>query len=67
MNYFKLAILVLALPVFVAAGCEQKYRYPCQDPKNWETPACNKPLCEVHRDCPSYIFETTVAPVTEEE
>jgi hypothetical protein len=64
MNYFKSAILVLALPVFIAAGCEQKYRYPCQDPKNWETPECNKPLCEVNRDCPSYIFET---PITEEE
>jgi len=57
MNIYVKALAILALPVFIASGCEQKYRYPCQDPKNWETPACSKPLCEVHRDCPSHIFD----------
>ena len=56
-NYFKLAIAVLALPIFISAGCEQKFRYPCQDPTNWEKDFCKKPLCEVNRDCPEYIFD----------
>jgi hypothetical protein len=56
-NLVKLAIAVLAIPVVLAAGCEQKFRYPCQDPKNWETEQCKKPLCEVNRDCPEYIFK----------
>jgi hypothetical protein len=56
-NYYKLAIAALALPIFIAAGCEQKFRYPCQDPANWETEQCKKPLCEVNRDCPEYIFK----------
>jgi hypothetical protein len=56
-NYYKLAIAILALPIFIAAGCNQKFRYPCQDPANWETEQCKKPLCEVNRDCPEYIFK----------
>jgi hypothetical protein len=57
MNYIKLAIAVLALPVFIVVGCEQRYRYPCQDPKNWDSPECQKPLCEVHRECPDLIIK----------
>jgi hypothetical protein len=53
----KLAIAALALPVLIAVGCEQKYRYPCQDPENWKSAECQKPKCEVHRDCPDIIFK----------
>jgi hypothetical protein len=62
-NYYKLAIAALAIPIFIAAGCEQKFRYPCQDPANWETEQCKKPLCEVNRDCPEYIFKNGSAAV----
>jgi hypothetical protein len=48
----KYLILLLAL-----AGCDQYYRYPCQDPANWDTPQCKKPLCEVNRDCPELVFK----------
>jgi hypothetical protein len=56
MNLYRMALIILALPIMIAAGCEQKYRYPCQDAKNWETEHCQKPRCEIHRDCPSHIF-----------
>ncbi len=46
-------ILLLAL-----TGCEQYYRYPCQDPANWGTEQCKKPICEVNRDCPELVFKT---------
>lgn len=44
-------IILLAL-----AGCEQSYRYPCQNPDNWETKECQKPQCEVNQTCPDHIF-----------
>jgi hypothetical protein len=47
---------VLATVLFTS-GCEQRYRYTCQDIKNWEKPECQKPLCAVHKDCPSDIFK----------
>lgn len=65
MNY-KLVIAILALPILVAVGCEEKYRYPCQDPKNWETADCQKPLCEVNRNCPSHIFVTPTGNIEKE-
>jgi hypothetical protein len=60
---FKMTLLILALPVVIAAGCNERYRYPCQDPKNWETAQCQKPLCEVHRQCPELIFKEDSASV----
>ncbi len=47
------AIFIL-LPLLI--GCEQRYRYACQDPGNWETTQCQKPLCEVNQDCPDHVF-----------
>lgn len=48
--------ITLIASILVLSGCEQQYRYPCQDPSNWETEQCKKPLCEVNRDCPEYIL-----------
>lgn len=52
-----LSILTLAAASLLTVGCEQRYRYPCQDPENWHRESCQRPLCEVNRDCPEYIFE----------
>jgi hypothetical protein len=60
---FKITLAILCLPVVIAAGCKERYRYPCQDPKNWETEQCKKPLCEVHRQCPDLIFKEDSATV----
>jgi hypothetical protein len=51
-------ILTVALVGILVAGCSdlQRYRYPCQDHKNWDKPECKKPICEIHRDCPEHIF-----------
>lgn len=57
MNYIKVAIAVLAIPVLIISGCEQRYRYPCQDVNNWDKPICQKPLCEVHRECPDLVIK----------
>lgn len=41
----------------VLTGCDQHYRYPCQNPANWSTEECQKPLCEVNRSCTEHIFK----------
>lgn len=33
-------------------GCEEHYRYPCQDPDNWEKQECKKPWCSANGTCP---------------
>lgn len=52
----KKTMLVLVLPLL--AACDQYYRYPCQNPSNWDKPFCQKPICEVNRDCPEFIFKS---------
>jgi len=44
-------ILLLLLPLTLFA-CEERYRYPCQDPENWEQKQCKKPICSANGTCP---------------
>lgn len=62
-SLFKYTLAILCLPVLIAAGCQERYRYPCQDPGNWNEAICQKPLCEVHRQCPDLIFKEDAAKV----
>jgi hypothetical protein len=51
-----LGVLVL-LPVVLAALGGDRFRYPCQDPQNWEKEICQRPACDVTRSCPDHIFK----------
>ena len=53
-------LMFLTIPLLLSA-CGQQYRYPCQDPSNWDKDICQKPLCEVNRDCPDHIFKPEAA------
>jgi len=44
-------ILLLLLPLTLFA-CEERYRYPCQDPENWNEKICQKPYCTANGTCP---------------
>lgn len=33
-------------------GCDERYRYPCQDPHNWDKELCKKPFCSGNGTCP---------------
>jgi hypothetical protein len=57
----KTALLVLALVALV--GCEDRYRYPCQNPDNFHKPDCQKPKCLFTQQCPEYL----VAPILEKQ
>ena len=45
----KAAFLVLTALLLV--GCEDTYRYPCQDPANKDKEECNRPICEADGMC----------------
>lgn len=45
----KAAFLVLTALLLV--GCEDTYRYPCQDPENKDKAECNRPACEADGFC----------------
>jgi len=39
-------------------GCEDRFRYDCQDPDNWEVPECQKPKCIASGYCTEYLVTT---------
>lgn len=51
-------LLMLAL-----SGCQDNYRYPCQNPDNFAKPECQKPKCLFTQMCPEYL----VAPILEKQ
>ena len=53
----KLLIILLLLPLTLAYFSGDKFRYPCQDPANWDKDMCKLPYCDVTRTCPSHIFK----------
>lgn len=50
-------LLVLVLPIGLAMCSGDRFRYPCQDPDNWNKDICKMPLCDVTRTCPEHIFK----------
>jgi len=58
------AVAVLILFVVLGlASCEDRYRYQCQNPDNFNAEQCQKPRCEFDQTCPDYL----VAPVLEKK
>jgi hypothetical protein len=53
-----LLAIILAFGVGLISGCgyDGRYRYPCQDPENWEVPECKPPICDATGTCPIDIF-----------
>lgn len=54
---FAIAIALVLLPLTLALFGGDRFRYPCQDPKNWESEMCKLPQCDVTRTCPDHIFK----------
>ena len=53
----KYLLVLLALPIGMAMCSGDRYRYPCQDPANWDKDFCKLPICDVNRTCPEHIFK----------
>lgn len=54
---------LIVIAVLLLAACEDKYRYPCQNPNNFAKPECQKPKCQFTQMCPEYL----VAPILEKQ
>ncbi len=69
MFYFK-AILT-ACAVLAMAGCDERYRYPCQDPAKQGSAECSPEICASTDMCPGKpetpVVETPQKPVIEKE
>ena len=46
----------LLAAIFTLVGCQDRYRYACQDPANWETEECKRPACEADGVCPDMLL-----------
>jgi hypothetical protein len=46
-------IILISSLALILTGCgwQGGYRYPCQDPANWEAAECNPPICEASGTC----------------
>ena len=53
----KYLLLLLLFPLALAYCSGDRYRYPCQDPDNWDKQMCKLPHCDVNRTCPEHIFK----------
>lgn len=53
----KWLVFLLALPIGLAYFGGDRFRYPCQDPDNWDKKICQKPTCDVTRTCPEHVFK----------
>ena len=53
----KFLLIILLLPLTLAYFSGDRFRYPCQDPANWDKDICKLPHCDVTRTCPSHIFK----------
>lgn len=54
----KYLLILLLLPLALSYFSDgERFRYPCQDPANWDSLHCKPPLCDVTRTCPEHIFK----------
>lgn len=56
---FKWMAALIIAPIALAVFGGDRFRYPCQDPDNWDKKECQKPTCEATRTCPEHIFKGT--------
>lgn len=56
---------ILLLSILLLAGCEGHYRYPCQDPANWDKKECNNEICKAEGTCTSDVLGRNYEPKVE--
>jgi hypothetical protein len=52
-----LGVVALVLSFMTSScGYDGSYRYPCQDPANWDADMCRPPICEADGTCTKYLL-----------
>lgn len=46
----RISALIFIL-LLILISCSDRYRYPCQDPANWDSDECNPPICTASGTC----------------
>jgi hypothetical protein len=54
---FKWLGIIILIPLTLAIFGGDRFRYPCQNPDNWDKAFCKLPACDVTRTCPEHIFK----------
>jgi hypothetical protein len=57
LKMIKFLVALILLPIGLAFFGGDKFRYPCQDPANWDKDICKPPICDVTRTCPEHVFK----------
>ena len=60
-----IALSGLLMVSLTGCGYDGSYRYPCQDPANWNAAECNPPICEASQTCTKDVIKIT--PTTPEQ
>jgi hypothetical protein len=59
-------LLIISSFLALLVGCDERYRYPCQNPDNWNEAYCKKPFCSANGTCPEdmthYLKQKNVTP-----
>jgi hypothetical protein len=51
----------LVLILLLLCGCDNHYRYPCQDPQNWKKIECNNEVCRAEGTCTDILIGSSSA------
>ena len=55
MNVYE--IWILSVLLVALTGCDDRYRYKCQDPLNWQNTECKPPICTAAGTCPEMLIK----------
>ena len=68
-EHINMKYVFFALVALFLTACEDAYRYPCQDPDNWELKQCKKPYCSANGTCPEdlSVYEKKESKVAQPE
>ena len=48
----KVLLPITLIALLSGCGYQGHFRYPCQDPANWENAECKPPICTANGACP---------------
>lgn len=54
-----LTAVLLTAVTLTGCGYDGHFRYPCQDPTNWEKAECKPPVCTATQTCPVDLVKTS--------
>jgi len=47
----------LSILLVLLTGCEDRFRYKCQDPQNWSSAECKPPICTATGTCTEQLIK----------